>query len=329
MQLPCVFGNLARRLPLGGDAGVEFLREVIVAFETHGFVKFLCRPLLPCRGFEWSASVGTAFKMFPVAPANIRLLRACRGFALLVVVSPHLFVGLFHDCLPIPECFGFVLCVHSGSSISNLNGQKKSGRNRRGARNLSKRVIKPRTRGGKKKHSLVSSDRTSHLRSTQGNFKNTLSSGYDLGLGEQQTVALKPIARGVRSSSDQIAPTYSLRLEPGSQSPAVQLAIKEYNRDKAVDSFSIFKFLPCFISIGRIYWTRMYHYKVVTRGSVPPNPCDDQLVSDFHKMNTFSLDGFSVRVPAYLHELALPNSLCVILPAARPALQWLIGLSQA
>src|SRR5678815_5470425 len=86
-----------------------------------------------------SASVGTAFKMFPVAPANIRLLLACRGFALLVVVSPHVFVGLFHDCLPIPECFGFVLCVHSGSSISNLNGQKKSGRNRRGAGNLSKR----------------------------------------------------------------------------------------------------------------------------------------------------------------------------------------------
>ena len=74
MQLPCVFGNLVSRLALGGDAGVEFLREVIVAFETHGFVKFLCRPLLPCRGFQWSASVGTAFKMFPVARANIRLL---------------------------------------------------------------------------------------------------------------------------------------------------------------------------------------------------------------------------------------------------------------
>ena len=99
MQLPCVFGNLVRRLPLGGDAGVEFLREVIVAFETHGLVKFLCRPLLPCRGFECSASIGTAFKMFAVAPANIRVLLACRGFALLVVVGPHLFVGLFHDCL--------------------------------------------------------------------------------------------------------------------------------------------------------------------------------------------------------------------------------------
>ena len=127
MQLPCVFGNLVTRLSLGGDAGVEFLRDVIVAFETHGFVKFFCRPLLPCRGFEWSASVGTASKMFAVAPANIRLLLACRGFALLVVVTPHLFVGLFHDCLPFRECFGFILCVHSGSSISNLNGQKKSG----------------------------------------------------------------------------------------------------------------------------------------------------------------------------------------------------------
>jgi hypothetical protein len=34
----------------------------------------------------------------------------------------------------------------------------------------------------------------------------------------------------------------------------------------------------------------MYHYKVVTRGPLPPNPCDDQLVSDFHKMNPFSPD---------------------------------------
>src|SRR5678815_4945596 len=39
--------------------------------------------------------------------------------------------------------------------------------------------------------------------------------------------------------------------------------------------------------------------------------------------------GFSVPVPAYLHELALPNSLRVILPPARPALQRLTGLSQA
>ena len=49
-QLPCVFGDVVELLPLGGDAAVEFLREVIVAFETHGFVKFLCRPLLPCGG---------------------------------------------------------------------------------------------------------------------------------------------------------------------------------------------------------------------------------------------------------------------------------------
>ena len=34
----------------------------------------------------------------------------------------------------------------------------------------------------------------------------------------------------------------------------------------------------------------MYHYKVVTRGSLPPNPCDDQLVSYFHEMNTFGPD---------------------------------------
>jgi hypothetical protein len=34
----------------------------------------------------------------------------------------------------------------------------------------------------------------------------------------------------------------------------------------------------------------MYHYKVVTRGSLPPNPCDDQLLSYFHEMNTFSPD---------------------------------------
>src|SRR5215831_16350363 len=127
MQLPCVFGNLVRRLPLGGDAGVEFLRDVIVAFETHGFVKFFCRPLLPCRGFEWFVSVGTAFKMFPVAPANIRLLLAWRGFAVLIVISPHLFVGLFHNCLPLPECFRFVVCVHSGSSMSILNGKKRGG----------------------------------------------------------------------------------------------------------------------------------------------------------------------------------------------------------
>jgi hypothetical protein len=39
--------------------------------------------------------------------------------------------------------------------------------------------------------------------------------------------------------------------------------------------------------------------------------------------------GSSVPVPAHLHELALPNSLRVILPSARPALQRLTGLSQA
>ena len=34
----------------------------------------------------------------------------------------------------------------------------------------------------------------------------------------------------------------------------------------------------------------MYHYKVVTRGFVSPNSCDDQLISDFHEMNPFSPD---------------------------------------
>src|SRR5262249_38483315 len=41
-----------------------------------------------------------------------------------------------------------------------------------------------------------------------------------------------------------------------------------------------------------------------------------------------ALLGFSVPAPGYLPELALPNSLRMILPPARPALQWLTGSSQ-
>jgi len=38
--------------------------------------------------------------------------------------------------------------------------------------------------------------------------------------------------------------------------------------------------------------------------------------------------GFSVPVPAYLREVALPGSRRITLPTARPALQRLTGLSQ-
>ena len=62
------------------------------------------------------------------------------------------------------------------------------------------------------------------------------------------------------------------------------MLIQEDNRDQALDSFSILKFLPCLVSVGRTYRTRMNRNELVSRGFLVSNPSDAELFGNFHDM---------------------------------------------
>src|SRR5437899_12010200 len=81
-----------------------------------------------------------------------------------------------------------------------------------------------------------------------------------------------------------MAPMDSFRLEPRSQFRAVELLIQEDDRDKTINSFSIFEFSPCCVSIGRTYRTRMHRNQLISRGFLISNPCNGELFGDFHDM---------------------------------------------
>jgi hypothetical protein len=82
-----------------------------------------------------------------------------------------------------------------------------------------------------------------------------------------------------------MAPMDSFRLEPRSQFRAVELLIQEDDRDKTINSFSIFEFPPCCVSIGRTYRTRMHRNQLISRGFLISNPCNAELFGDFYDMN--------------------------------------------
>jgi len=54
----------------------------------------------------------------------------------------------------------------------------------------------------------------------------------------------------------------------------------------------------------------MYHYKLITRASLLLNPCDAQLVSDFHEVNAFVLGFFieEARKSIWRYKSATPKS---------------------
>src|ERR1044071_9026217 len=76
------------------------------------------------------------------------------------------------------------------------------------------------------------------------------------------------------------------RLDPRSQFRAVKLFIQENNRDKTIDRFSLLEFPPRFSSIGRTDRPRVHGYKFVSRRSLAPDPCNDELFGDFHDIPT-------------------------------------------
>ena len=93
-------------------------------------------------------------------------------------------------------------------------------------------------------------------------------------------------------------------------SPSCLALIQKNNRDKAVDTSSTFRFLPCFLSIRRSYRTRMDHHKLITRVFLLLNPCDAQLVSDFHEVNAFVVGFFieEARKSIWRYKSATPKS---------------------
>src|SRR6266480_1872894 len=79
-----------------------------------------------------------------------------------------------------------------------------------------------------------------------------------------------------------MAPMDSFRLEPRSQFRAVELLIQEDDRDKTSNSFSIFEFPPCCVSIGSTYRARMHRNQLISRGFLISNPCNGESFGDFH-----------------------------------------------